>query len=237
MTTQKESKKAVVAVSPAGSVSSAIGGRTVVSPSTLVGSAQSGAAAVVAPKGFRAKLQQMLLGWQAVIAKGSALSTSGGSLLQGTVVAQLQTYLGAYAALDAATLAEQGARATVEQQEAAAQAYFVQLKEALVGFFGSRGLQLAQFGLKPKRARQPLPAAKKATMVVQMLATRKLRGVVSKSERAALKAAPVTVSFSASSPSSGSGSMASPVAAADPAQDSAPASSPAAAPDAPTASK
>src|ERR1700722_14934623 len=50
--------------------------------------------AVVAPKGFRTELQQMLQGWQSAIPSDSTMQSSDGPLTQGAVVEQLQEYLG-----------------------------------------------------------------------------------------------------------------------------------------------
>ncbi len=55
---------------------------------------------VVAPKGFRSALQQMLQGWQELIPSDSTLLSSAGSLTQAAVLAKLQGYLGAYTDLD-----------------------------------------------------------------------------------------------------------------------------------------
>ena len=157
-------------------------------------------APVVAVKGFRAQLQQMLQGWQAVIPTGSSLSQAGGPLEQASVVAALQSYLGAYTALDAALMTQQSARTTVKQQLTAAEAFYAQLKAALVGFFGAGSPQLAQFGLKPKTARAQLSVEKKAAMVAQMLGTRQLRGTMGKKQTAsAPRAGPVTVTLAPAS--------------------------------------
>jgi hypothetical protein len=156
-------------------------------------------APVVAPKGFRLQLQQMLQGWQSVIPAGSSLPQVGGALAQATVVSELQTYLGAYNALDASELAAKGTRAAVVQQTPGARALYTQLKEALVGFYGSGSPALAQFGLKPRSKAKPLTAAQKAAMVGQMLQTRKARGIIGKRQRAAVKAGPVTVTLTSTS--------------------------------------
>jgi hypothetical protein len=49
---------------------------------------------VVAPRGYRLALQQMLQGWQELIPGDSTLLSSAGSLNQAAVLAQLQEYLG-----------------------------------------------------------------------------------------------------------------------------------------------
>ena len=209
MTTKKAVKAAVVSRPGVGSIVAAPTGAG-------ESGAQSGAAPVVAPKGFRAKLQQMLLGWQAVIPKGASLTVAGGPLTQATVVTELQSYLGAYSALDAAELGAKGARATVVQQATDAQAFYVQLKEALTGFFGSGSPELAQFGLKPRAKRQPLPVEKKAAMVAQMLGTRKLRGVMGKRQKAAApKAGPVTVTYAPAPDGSDAAAQSQPAAPAE----------------------
>ena len=68
---------------------------------------------VVAPKGFRSELQQMLQGWQEVIPSGSTFASSGGGFSQAAVLAKLQGYLGAYTDLDTNATAVNEARALV----------------------------------------------------------------------------------------------------------------------------
>lgn len=155
--------------------------------------AQSASAPVVGPKGFRAQLLQMLQGFDAAIPASSSLPQVGGALTQASVVAELQSYLTAYTALDTTVVAANNARVTVAQQLTEAKAFYQQLKEALVGFYGASNPSLAQFGLKPKSKKGPLPAAKKAAMVSRMLGTREIRKVMGKVQRKAVQAGPVAV--------------------------------------------
>jgi hypothetical protein len=84
---------------------------------------------VVAPKGFRSELQLMLQGWQELIPSDSVLTSSGNSLSEAGVVAQLQGYLGAYTALDASATADQEARDQVASQLAEQRKYYALLKD------------------------------------------------------------------------------------------------------------
>jgi hypothetical protein len=131
---------------------------------------------VVGPKGFRSELQQMLQGWQEVIPSDSTVTSSGGSLTEAAVLAQLQGYLGAYAALDTHVTAVKQARAVVSSQLPAARAYFAVLKAAVANLFGDASPQLAQFGLAPKKARKPLSSQELAVRAAKAKATRALRG-------------------------------------------------------------
>src|SRR5580700_9390510 len=67
-------------------------------------------APVVAPKGLRLELQQMLQGWQAAIPGDSTMQSSAGSLTQAAVVGKLQGWLGLYTALDTQATAYKQAR-------------------------------------------------------------------------------------------------------------------------------
>jgi hypothetical protein len=131
---------------------------------------------VVAPKGFRSELQLMLQGWQELIPSDSVLTSSGNSLSEAGVVAQLQGYLGAYTALDASATADKEARDQVASQLAEARKYYALLKTAVANHFGVGSPQLVKFGLKAKKPHAPLSAQKLAVKVAKAKATRALRG-------------------------------------------------------------
>src|SRR5450755_218999 len=85
-------------------------------PSQPAAGSTAAPAAVVAKKGLRLRLQEMLSGVQAALPAGAtvqAVPLNGPPLTQAAIVAQLQQYLGNYTALDAATLAQKNARPPV----------------------------------------------------------------------------------------------------------------------------
>ncbi len=146
---------------------------------------------VVAPKGFRSGLQQMLQGWLGVIPSNSALSTSVGTLTQASVTEQLQAYLAAYTALDSDATALKQTRVQVKAQLPQARKYFAALKVALRSYLGEESPQLAQFGLKPSKDRKPLSTKKAAVKVARSIATRALRGTTGPVKRLETKSGPM----------------------------------------------
>jgi hypothetical protein len=188
------------AVSPSNTGTGAGSASNTVTPAVPPPPASSTGAVAVAPKGLRLQLQQMMQGWQAVIPAGSTMpsvtagSSAGVSLSQPAVVAQLQSYLGDYTSQDAAALAMTNVRAQLAKDKPAAKSYLAELKAALSAFFGASSPQLAQFGLKPKKAAKKLTAQELAASTAKAAATRKLRSPLSKAAKAKLSAGPVTVS-------------------------------------------
>jgi hypothetical protein len=128
---------------------------------TAVSGATPATTAVVAPKGFRQDLQQMLQGWQA--------------------------YLGQYQDLDAKVTSAKQAHAQVESQLAEARQYFAVLKSAVTNQLGPNSPQLAQFGLKPKKVRKALNASQLAVKAAKAKATRALRGTIGATKKAQIK--------------------------------------------------
>jgi hypothetical protein len=172
-------------------------------------------APVVAPKGLRLELQQMLQGWQSVIPGDSTMPSSAGSLTQAVVVGKLQGWLGAYTALDFQATAYKQARVPVESMQSEARQYLAALKIALASALGPQSPQLAQFGLKPKKAPRQLTSAQLAVKAAKAAATRELRGTTGPVKKARIKAGPMKfvdpVNATASQPS------AQPPASTDPA--------------------
>jgi hypothetical protein len=175
-------------------------------------------APVLAPKGLRLELQQMLQGWQSVIPSDSTMLSSAGSLTQAAVVGKLQEWLGAYTALDAQATAYKQARVPVQSMQAEARQYLAALKLALANALGPQSPQLEQFGLKPKKAPRPLTSQQQAVKAAKALVTRKLRGTKGPVQKASIVAGPMkfvdpvdaataqaTSEASSATPTSGSG--------------------------------
>src|SRR5580658_9172046 len=98
--------------------------------------------AVVAPKGFRQDLQQMLQGWQTVVPSGSTVTSSDGPLTQGSVLETLQGFLGVYTTLDAQATALKQTHAQAEAQLPEARRFFDVLTASVVGLLGKGSPQL-----------------------------------------------------------------------------------------------
>jgi hypothetical protein len=195
-----------------------------VAPNQATGSNTTAAAAgmvpssvpVVAPKGFRTELQQMLLGWQTVIPSDSTVTSSGGSLTQAAVLGQLQGYLGAYLDLDTHATATKQARAQVKSQLIEARKYFSMLKSAVTNLFGAQSPQLAQFGLVPEKARKTLSSAQLAVRAAKAKATRDLRSTKGAKQKAPIKSGPMQFVDPVQSPAPGSAPAGTPVASSAP---------------------
>ncbi len=131
---------------------------------------------VVAPRGYRHALQQMLQGWQELIPGDSTLLSSAGSLNQAAVLAQLQEYLGVYADLDTHATGTTQARAQAGSQLPEVRTYYAALKAAVISYFGVKSPQLVKFGLKPRKTPAPLTSTQLAVRAAKVKATRQLRG-------------------------------------------------------------
>jgi hypothetical protein len=143
--------------------------------------------AVVAPKGIRQDLQQMLQGWQTVVPSGSTMMSSSGSLSQAAVLEQLQAYLGPYLDLDALVTDARKVRAQAASQLTEAQQYLAVLKLAVANSYGSQSPTLVQFGLKPRKTRRVLTSSELAVQAAKAKATRTLRGTIGATKKARIK--------------------------------------------------
>ena len=153
---------------------------------------------VVAPKGFRQELQQMLQGWQTVIPGGSTIQSSkGGSLSQAAVLAQLEGYLGVYTTLDAQVIALAQVRTQERSQTPEAHQYIDVLRTAVVFLLGAGSPQLVQFGIQPRKPPKALTSTALAVRAAKAKATRALRGTTSKKQKALVKSGPMTLSVTA----------------------------------------
>ena len=234
-----KAKKAVSAVAV---------GSTVVPPVTVIGSSTPTAVAtitsglsastadgtVVAPRpGFREDLQEMLQGYESVMADGSTLPSAAvaGGLTKATVVSELQQLLGLFTAVDTQVAGTRAARLSLSDALPQGRALYSVLKAAVTGFFGPGSPTLAQFGLTPKTARAKASGQALAARAVRAAGTRDIRGTLGSAER---KKAPrftgtVTPAGAASAVSGGTAApVATPVVAAPVAVPAAPVVAPAA---------
>ena len=150
---------------------------------------------VVAPKGFRLELQQMLQGWQELIPGDTTFPSSAGSLTEAVVLAELQGYLGAYTDLDTNVTGTRQARAQVASQMPAARAYYAALKAAMISYLGAQSPQLVKFGLKAQKARAPLTSTQLAVRAAKVKATRALRGTKGSVQKAGIRSGPMAISI------------------------------------------
>jgi hypothetical protein len=187
-TQQVAQNSSAVALNPATGSTGASGGTAGSSTTGGASGATPTPTAVVASKGFRQELQQMLQGWQTAIPSDSTMQSSDGPLTQGAVVGQLQGFLGVYTTLDTQATALKQTRAQVKSQLAEAHRVFDVLKSSVTNAFGAGSPQLAQFGLLPKKPRKVLTSAQRTISAAKAKATRVLRGTVGKKAKAPIKA-------------------------------------------------
>jgi hypothetical protein len=150
---------------------------------------------VVAPRGYRHALQQMLQGWQELIPSDSTLLSSAGSLTQAAVLAQLQEYLGVFADLDTHATGISQARAQAESQSPEVRTYYAALKAAVISYFGIKSPQLVKFGLKPRKTPAPLTSTQLAVRAAKVKATRQLRGTKGPVQKEGIKSGPMQISI------------------------------------------
>lgn len=148
---------------------------------------------VVAPRGFRQVLQQMLQGWQTAVPVGSTMQSSSGDLSQAAVLETLQGYVKGYTTLDAQVTELAQVRAQVKSTSAEARQYIDVLKRAVTNFYGPGSPQLIQFGFQPKKPRKPMSSSTLAVRAAKAKATRELRGT----DKPKPKSGPMTVQISA----------------------------------------
>ena len=187
-TQQVAQNSSTVAPNPATGSTGASGGTAGSNTTGGAAGATPTSTPVVAPKGFRQELKQMLQGWQTAIPSDSTMQSSDGPLTQEAVVGQLQGFLGVYTTLDTQVTALKQTRAQAELQLAEAHRLFDVLKSSVTNAFGAGSPQLAQFGLLPKKPRKVLTSSERAISAAKAKATRQLRGTTGKKAKASVKA-------------------------------------------------
>ena len=191
-------KKAVEAVSAvnAAVLPSNVSSGTVIPAGAASGTTTLGMTTVPVaklPKGFEVSLQKLLSGVQTQLADGSSLSAVNGTYTKAQMVSALQSAIALYTNVAAQETVLASTRITQKAGIPAARQYYAELKGVITGFFHAGNPVLADFGFTPKKAPTALPAAKKAESAVRGSETRKLRGTLTKAQKAALKyTGPVT---------------------------------------------
>src|SRR5271170_4683222 len=139
------------------------------------------------PSGLQSKIQNALTGVQQSLPTGSTLQINGQAATQAQLVTQLTGFLSTLSTVTDA----KAAYATAVQSRVAAEEnireYLVQLRAALVAFYGRNPAALGQYGMSakkpaPQTAQTALLAAAKRTL------TRQKRGTLGKKQKAGIKA-------------------------------------------------
>jgi hypothetical protein len=118
-------------------------------------------------------------------AKGS-LTINGTAMTPAQMDTQIQAYLKTLQAADAARTQYQAAVVARRNMQVEARDFYLQLKKAIVAYFGAQSAQLADFGLTPAKAKTARTSAQKAVTQAKVQLTRAARGTTSKKQKAAI---------------------------------------------------
>jgi hypothetical protein len=116
----------------------------------------------------------------------TSLTINGTAMTPAQIDTQLKSYLATFVAADTAKSQYQTALVARRNIQIAARDFYLQLKKAVVAFFGTQAAQLADFGLTPAKAKPPRTAAEIALSAAKARLTRAARGTTSKKQKAAI---------------------------------------------------
>jgi hypothetical protein len=140
----------------------------------------------MAPGKFEAELTSLDAGVVKDIPAKTSLTINGNAMTGAQIDTQIKTYLATFAAADTAKQQYQSAvkdrlAITVEARD-----FYLQVKKAVVAFFGAQSAQLADFGLTPAKAKAPKTSAQKLVTAAKAKLTRAARGTTSKKKKAGI---------------------------------------------------
>ena len=115
-----------------------------------------------------------------------SLAVDGNTMLQPAIMSMLATVLSLITNAETARTALAAAVAAKKAGMAQVLKDLDNLEAALKAAFGSGAAQLQDFGIKPPKARKALTAEEKALSVAAAKGTKKVRGIIGKSQRAAI---------------------------------------------------
>jgi hypothetical protein len=113
----------------------------------------------------------------------SPLTIDGTPMTQAQIDAQVKSYLATIQAADAAKQQYQTALVARRNIQVEARNFYLQLKKAIVAYFGAQSAQLADFGLKPAKAKTAKTSAQKVVAAAKAKITRAARGTTSKKQK------------------------------------------------------
>jgi hypothetical protein len=113
----------------------------------------------------------------------SLLTINGTPMTPAQIDTQVKGYLGPIAAAEAAKQQYQTALVARGNMLVEARAFYLQLKKAVIAYFGNQSAQLADFGLTPAKAKTAKTSVQKAVIAAKASLTRKARGTTSKKQK------------------------------------------------------
>jgi hypothetical protein len=131
--------------------------------------------------------KQLIAGTQKHLANAGQLTFAGGVFTPAQVEAQLQALATLRADVQTAKATVQAKVTTERAQLPALRAFLLAFADLVRAQFAAQPDVLADFGLKPKKARTPMTAAQRTAANAKRAATRKARGPIGTRKRAAVK--------------------------------------------------
>ncbi len=113
----------------------------------------------------------------------TAITVNGTAMTPAQIDAKVKGYLQTIQAADTAKQQYQTALVARRNIQIEARDFFLQIKKAVIAFFGAQAAQLADFGLTPAKAKAPRTSAQKAVSAAKAQLTRAARGTTSKKQK------------------------------------------------------
>ena len=131
--------------------------------------------------------KKLIAGTQKHLSNAGQLAFAGGVFTPSQVEAQLQALATLRADVESAQATAKAKVTTERARLPALRAFLLAFVGLLNVQFGTQPDVLADFGLKPKKARRPMTPEQKAAAKAKRDATRKARGIIGTRKRAAVK--------------------------------------------------
>ncbi|HUB06043.1 MAG TPA: hypothetical protein VMB50_03535 [Myxococcales bacterium] len=116
----------------------------------------------------------------------TSLTINGSGMTGNQIDTQIKSYLATIQAADAAKQQYQTALVARRNIQLEARDFYLQLKKAVVAFFGAQSAQLGDFGLKPAKPKAAKTSAQQALATAKANLTRAARGTTSKKQKATI---------------------------------------------------
>ena len=137
--------------------------------------------------------QQLVAGIKKHLSNVSSLTFGGGTFTPAQVEASIQTLIDLRTAVEDAKAATQAKLAAESAQAAPLRSQMTALVAFVKATYGNAPDVLADFGLRPRKARTPLTIEQMAAAAARSAATRRVRHTMGSKQRAAVKGTIVTI--------------------------------------------
>ncbi len=143
-------------------------------------------AKAVAPAKFETELANIDAGVLKDIPAKTSLTINGTAMTGAQIDTTLKGYIATIQAADAAKQQATAAVTARVNETVEARDFYLQLKKAVIAYFGAQSPQLDDFGLAPAKAKAPKTTAQKAIAAAKAKLTREARGTAGKKQKAAI---------------------------------------------------